>query len=578
MDDSVIVLDDSVVIVEDDVEDGELEDDVIWVPESATTTNDDNKPVATEKAARNDEIESNPSSQENNQEEGETLVFEVRFSKEERFAGIQKQMLQLLEDTFADKQLAFKTNDDEGVIRAFERSEFPVERSPSPAVDAEDLFMIDLKPAAKLNASQVPSYKRSADVLDEQTEARKKLKAEAVNKCFRPKVQSACFNCGDTDHSIRECPKPRNNARIQRARKRKVERYHVDPEQRFGHIKPGRISTKTRHAIGYARGELPFMYYRLRVLGYPPAWLEEAKVQSSGIALFNADVSGPHYHIRELKNCFNYQLFFQGTEVTKSDDEDGEADTFKYDINKIVEFPGFNVEPSGKFFDDFQHHNVPPFQPENSKANFIKSLGENVTSGYKRKKLVDLPPTHDEVPVERTSFGDCDMEIVDEAEDPPLPASLPPPPPPPPESTEEEDGQIRSPSPTLDDLREQQEKLLLQLECNSSLNDSTSLNNLDDTAEKEATDKPQTQSAPATPTGTRASPLPAAKKFKASFEGTPVLKFSAFDKLPEGSNFKVGISDVINFENLPDSTGKYEQMKDLLKNVREKMVKLQSED
>ncbi|KAH8301432.1 hypothetical protein KR059_003189 [Drosophila kikkawai] len=560
MDDSVIVIDDSVVTVEDDVEDGELEDDVVLVePESETTTNED-KPPAAEKSTINEEITSNPSSQENNHDEEDTLVFEVRFSKEERFAGIQKQMLELLEVTFAEKQLVFKIYEDGGVIRAFENSKFQPEKSPSPALDTEDLFMIDIKPAAKLNASQVPSYKRSADVLDEQTEARKKLKAEAVNKCCRPRAQAACYNCGDTDHSIRDCPKPRNNARIQRARKKKVERYHVDAEQRFGHIKPGRISTKTRHAIGYARGELPFMYYRLRVLGYPPAWLEEAKVRSSGIALFNAD----------------------GTEVTKSDDEDGEADTFKYDINKIVEFPGFNVEPSGKFFDDFQHHNVPPFQADNSKDNFIKALGENVTSGYRRKKLVDLPATRDAGPVAQAILGDCDMEIVDEDEDPPLPASLPPPPPPPPESTEEEEeAQARSPSPTLDDLREQQEKLLLQLESNTSLdttaNDSKSLIALDDTAELEATDIPQTESAPASPSRTRAS-LPPAKKFKASFEGTPVLKFSEFDKLPEGNNFKVGVSDVINFENLPDSTGKYEQMKDLLKNVREKMVKLQSED
>lgn len=191
------------------------------------------------------------------------------------------------------------------------------------------------------------------------------------------------------------------------------------------------------------------------------------------------------------------------------------------------------------------------------------------------------------------------MEVVDEAEDPPLPASLPPPPPPPPETRNEE---VRSPSPTLEDLKEQQEKLLRQLEGNTSLedlreqqqkllrqlegtsspdttaNDSITLITLDDTAELEeepeavkATDNEPSQPAP---TITTAAP----PNFKASFEGTPVLKFSVFDKLPEGSNFKVGVSDVINFENLPDSTGKYEQMKDLLKNVREKMVKLQSED
>ncbi|XP_017015327.2 zinc finger CCHC domain-containing protein 8 homolog [Drosophila takahashii] len=543
MDDSVILLDDSqnsVEIVEDDVEDGELEDDVEFVPPAEVTQ----KQV--EPAAKNEENEDNNSSQEATEGPADNLVFEVRFRRKEDYASLQQQMLEILKHNFEAKQLVFRENPEDLLIAAFAGSD---PQEPEHTQETEDLFMIDTQPVAKLNASQVPSYKRcNSDILDEQTEARKKLKAEAVNKCFRPKAQSSCFNCGDTDHSLRECPKPRNNTRIMRARKKnssRMERYHVDTEQRFGHIRPGRISTKTRHAMGFNRGQLPFMFYRLRVMGYPPAWLEEAKVQSSGIALFNAD----------------------GTEVTKSDDEDGESDTFKYDINKIVEYPGFNVQPTGKFFDDYKHHNVPPFQESHSKANFIKSLGENVINGYKRKKLVDLPAPHDQVAVpseEQTSFGDYDMELVDEAEDPPLPEIAPPPPPPPPE---EEEPSARSPSPTMDDLKAQQEKLLQQLECNTSLdttaNESISQTDLDDTAEVSET--AATAKDPPTP-------------FKASYEGTPLLKFSVYDRLPVGENFKVGVSDVINFENLPDSTGKYEQMKDLLKNVREKMVKLQNEN
>ncbi|XP_016947342.1 zinc finger CCHC domain-containing protein 8 homolog [Drosophila biarmipes] len=555
MDDSVILLDDSqnsVEIVEDDVEDGELEDDIEFVPCEEVTK----KQV--EPAAKSEESETNNSSQDSPEGQGDTLIFEVRFRSEEHFASLQKQMLQALQSTFGNKQMVFQENPAELSVAAFEKSQAATEALQEDSQDTEDLFLIDTQPAVKLNAAQVPSYKRcNSDVLDEQTEARKKLKAEAVNKCFRPKAQSSCFNCGDTDHSLRECPKPRNNTRIMRARKKnsqRTERYHVDTEQRFGHIRPGKISTKTRHAMGYSRGQLPFMFYRLRVLGYPPAWLEEAKVQSSGIALFNAD----------------------GSEVIKSDDEDGESDTFKYDINKIVEYPGFNVQPSGKFFDDFKHHNVPPFQEAHSKANFIKSLGENVINGYKRKKLVDLPAPHDQAAVpseEQTSFGDYDMELVDESEDPPLPELAPPPPPPPPEE-EDQELSARSPSPSLDDLKAQQEKLLQQLECNTSLdttaNESKSQTDLDDTAEisEPAVNSKhieQTQSAPSTP-------------FKASYEGTPLLKFSVYDRLPVGENFKVGVSDVINFENLPDSTGKYEQMKGLLKNVREKMVRLQNEN
>ncbi|XP_037715539.1 zinc finger CCHC domain-containing protein 8 homolog [Drosophila subpulchrella] len=551
MDDSVILLDDSqnsVEIVEDDVEDGELEDEVEFVPTEEVSQ----KQV--EPAAKSEENKTNNSGQEASGVQEDTLIFEVRFGSEKHFASMRKQMLQVLQNTFADKQMVFQENPEKLVIAAFENSHVSAEEQEEE--DTEELFLIDTKPAVKLNASLVPSYKRcNSDVLDEQTEARKKLKAEEVNKCFRPKNQSSCFNCGETDHSLRECPKPRNNARIMRARKKnshRMERYHVDTEQRFGHIRPGKISTKTRHAMGFSRGQLPFMFYRMRVLGYPPAWLEEAKVQSSGIALFNAD----------------------GSEVIKSDDEDGESDTFKYDINKIVEYPGFNVQPTGKFFDDFKHHNVPPFQEGHSKANFIKSLGENVINGYKRKKLLDLPAPHDQVPVaseEQTSFDDYDMELVDESEDPPLPEIAPPPPPPPPRDQKRS---TRSPSPSLDDLKAQQEKLLQQLDCNTSLdtsaNESKSQTDLDDTSEisEPAVNSKhieRSQSAPSTP-------------FKASYEGTPLLKFSVYDRLPVGENFKVGVSDVINFENLPDSTGKYEQMKGLLKNVREKMVKLQNEN
>lgn len=553
MDNSVILIDDSqnsVVIVDDDVEDGELEDDVVFVCPEELTRKEVEPP--TDKI---EEKHSNTSIQDTTEEDGDSLVFEVRFNKEAHFTSLQQQVLVALEGAFADKQIVFRDNPQELMISAFERSRTLPEEEP------QDLFLIDTQPAAKLNAANVPSYKRcNADILDEQTEERKKLKAEAVNKCFRPKAQSSCFNCGDTEHSLRDCTKPRNNSRITRARKKmtsRTERYHVDTEQRFGHIRPGKISTKTRHAMGYSRGQLPFIFYRMRVLGYPPAWLEEAKVQSSGIALFNAD----------------------GSEVTKSDEEEGESETFKYDVNKIVEYPGFNVQPKANCFDDFKHHNVPPFQESQSKENFIKSLGENVINGYKRKKLVDLPAPHDRVPAPSellTSFDDYDMELEEETEDPPLPPSVPPPQPPPPEECEDGELTARSPSPSLEDLKAQQEELLQELDVNAShnttANESKSPTDLDDTSETEvgpsaaeSGNNEQSRSAPSTP-------------FKASYEGTPLLKFSVYDRLPVGSNFKVGVSDVINFENLPDSTGKYEQMKDLLKNVREKMVKLQNEN
>lgn len=65
---------------------------------------------------------------------------------------------------------------------------------------------------------------------------------------------------------------------------------------------------------------------------------------------------------------------------------------------------------------------------------------------------------------------------------------------------------------------------------------------------------------------------------KEMVEGTPLLKSaSPYDKLPEGDKWAVGVSDVINFENLPDSVGKYEKMKVLIKKVQTVVKQINNE-
>lgn len=63
----------------------------------------------------------------------------------------------------------------------------------------------------------------------------------------------------------------------------------------------------------------------MRELGYPPAWLEEAKVSHSGVVI---------YHNK-------------GVPVLEDNEEEGEiipdGAKDKYDITKIIDFPGFNV-------------------------------------------------------------------------------------------------------------------------------------------------------------------------------------------------------------------------------------------
>lgn len=68
------------------------------------------------------------------------------------------------------------------------------------------------------------------------------------------------------------------------------------------------------------------------------------------------------------------------------------------------------------------------------------------------------------------------------------------------------------------------------------------------------------------------------KVVKVSSFGTPILKSaSPYSKLPKPDNFSKDVSPVINFENLPNSTGKYEQMTGVLQKVRSTLKDLQTE-
>ncbi|XP_067632576.1 zinc finger CCHC domain-containing protein 8 homolog [Eurosta solidaginis] len=474
-----------------------------------------------------------------------------------------------------------------------------LERDSSPDINLSALFRIDTSGSKKLDTQRVPSYKRSVkDVLKEESSETKRRKTEKDdNECPRVRSSVACFNCGVGGHSLRDCPKPRNNARINRAKlARKQERYHIDIEQRFGHFRPGVISDKLQAALGLNRGEIPFFFYRMRKLGYPPAWLEEAKVVHSGISLFNSE----------------------GNDVMASEEENSqESVEQKYDISKLVDFPGFNVDPGPNFYDDYKHHNVPPFSRYQRKEEFIKQLGANVIKGYKHKKLRSLPQTTNAIENKESILDTADMEIEDDNAvernviftRPPLPPEpaddlKPAPPPPPPPETEPPSPPSaknianmvaeheRTDSPTLDDLEERKQKLLAELKAGLSeadLSQSTisidtilletsgdELNADEIPKQPAATSQDECESEPTTPTTNGITrPLDVIKE---SHMGTPVLQFSPYDKLPAGENFKVGVSDVINFENLPDSTGKYEQMKEVIKKVRDIVTKLHNDD
>ncbi|KYN07477.1 Zinc finger CCHC domain-containing protein 8 like protein [Cyphomyrmex costatus] len=480
------------------------------------------------------------------------------------------------------------------------------------------LFTIDKQPNAK-NDLDIPTYGQKYENTFEES-------SHETPKDIMPRLN--CFNCSG-NHNLRDCPLPKNQSNINRRRKEFASkhgtgvRYHMSEDQRFSYMVPGQLSHKLRKALGLKDNQLPRHIYRMRLLGYPPGWLEEARLQHSGLSLFNSD----------------------GIAESDTHKEEGEIiinrDKDKYDIKKIYDFPGFNVPPSPGTADESHNYWVPQMQSIHSKQVMLLHLqGKETDDGYKRKKL-KLPP-----PVNKNVAAISDMEIEDtEVENivenisvnghfiPPLPKeSLEAPPPPPPELPQTDDSDSQSQelpssdsaddttsnrnSPSLSELERTKKVLLLEIEEVNSQSNSDSMSTKNDsntmfvsetpfsiqdsvksdiqccldtslkndlntttTLNTSASDKiPQFDSTPIRSTSQKSSDTNQAAVKSVHF-GTPVLpSTSPYSKLPSSEKFSKDICDVINFENLPDTTGKYEQMSGVLQKVRSAMAKLHQQE
>ncbi|KFP37152.1 Zinc finger CCHC domain-containing protein 8, partial [Chlamydotis macqueenii] len=177
----------------------------------------------------------------------------------------------------------------------------------------------------------------------------------------RPKPH--CFNCGSEDHQMKDCPKPRNAARISEKRKEFMEacgetsnqnfqqRYHAEEvEERFGKFKPGVISGELQDALGVTNKSLPPFIYRMRQLGYPPGWLKEAEMEHSGLALYDGRGDG-------------------GTEEGSH-----QPKRITYDVSKLINYPGFNISTPSGIPDEWQIFGSIPMQPSQQKDVFANYL------------------------------------------------------------------------------------------------------------------------------------------------------------------------------------------------------------
>ncbi|XP_061116245.1 zinc finger CCHC domain-containing protein 8 [Conger conger] len=234
---------------------------------------------------------------------------------------------------------------------------------------------------------------------------------QVKQKDRRPKP--SCFNCGAEDHQLRDCPKPKDMVRINEKRKefsggsnqsnQSNQRYHAEEvEERFGKYKPGIVSEELLEALGVTERTLPPFIYRMRQLGYPPGWLKEAELESSGLALYDGKVSSDG----EIPEDDNFQTL-----------------KISYDISKLVNFPGFNVSTPTDVTDDWRLYGSVPIQQDHMKKNFAAFLSTNYpmpdSNCNKRAHESESTPRHTKKRRSDPNNSRCsDMEVDSGSETP----------------------------------------------------------------------------------------------------------------------------------------------------------------
>ena len=165
-----------------------------------------------------------------------------------------------------------------------------------------------------------------------------------------------------------------------------------------------------------------------------------------------------------------------------ADDEEGEVadqeDKVRYDVDKLVEWPGFNMPMPEGYRDETRDYRCPRIRDSQMKEGMVKEMSSRLQKGYVRAEMQNTSSKKRE----RRKAQDCS-------------------------ETAKEDDQT---SP------ERTPGLVMTVD-----------------------------------------------------EGTPIVEmYSPFERLPDQSKWSKDTTDHILFENLPDSTGKWDQMREVIKRGR----------
>ncbi|XP_054155513.1 zinc finger CCHC domain-containing protein 8-like [Oppia nitens] len=139
--------------------------------------------------------------------------------------------------------------------------------------------------------------------------------------------------------------------------------------------KPGIISDELRRALNIHDDKLPIWIYRMRVLGYPPGYLQQAQVNTLSIFddAINAAEDG---EVRDTPA------------VAAAANPSG----VQYNKESFIEYPGFNCPVPYGVKDDWHYLRMPPMLEQQQLKEALKTMRVMEPVPYKRAKM-DLPST-----------------------------------------------------------------------------------------------------------------------------------------------------------------------------------------
>ncbi|XP_018319670.1 uncharacterized protein LOC108733119 [Agrilus planipennis] len=255
--------------------------------------------------------------------------------------------------------------------------------------EGDGFFVLDTTPSLTTQREKILKYESKFNIQN----VTEKNDENASDSTLCVSAANSCFNCSE-NHNLKDCPLPRDNAKINHARLKfrntpKNGRYHLEDDQKYSHLKPGQLTDNLRKALGLHRDQLPDYIYRMRRLGYPPGWLEEAQIVHSDLTVYDFD--GKNVITNKKTRPF-------------------------VDPEKIIDYPGFNVPLDKGFRDEFRDFGVPPYSEKFSKEvmlQHIKILEEREQDNLNTEDMEfeSIMPEEDLSPVKDMIVNSIEKEI-----------------------------------------------------------------------------------------------------------------------------------------------------------------------